>query len=640
MWIFRRGLTLALQLILLGTLAPAAAAPSTDIVLSKAAASVRVDRGVELLIEEPGENFTRTGVMRPELAGRWAIYHGKKINLPGQPKPVWVRFGVHREAGDPATQWVLGIDWPVQKSVDFHQFDPDSARWVATRSAGLSRPASDQLLKAPSLLFPLELGSAQRAIVLLRVQTDSQFVLPLTLWDEKELQASLYDHAVLMGLLFGILGVMFFYNLSLFIFTRERSFVSYSAYLLCTVLYELAVTGFGPLYLWGGNEWLKARGYELFSCGGFLVAAIFFRQFLDLKMAARYLNRSNQAIIGFWLIVTAMSLLQATPLLGVFIGAGGIFSSLAGIYTSVYLALKRNVLAQYFVVAWAAIITGTVVNVLVLFGLIEGGGWVDHAQQIGFVVEMVLLSIALAWRIKREKASKEAAQRELLELAQSVEHERDEKIRAQERTLTVQLQANEELELRVLDRTAELERAMKNVELANVELARLSVTDALTKVHNRRYFDEMLKKEHDRSARTGAPLALLLADIDYFKKINDSVGHLAGDECLKQVASALTSAVGRSTDLVARYGGEEFAIVLPATDAAQALAVAERVRKAVEDIQFMYCGKRIPISISLGVVARVAGTGRPVSDFVSEADEALYAAKGAGRNQVQLAANG
>jgi diguanylate cyclase (GGDEF)-like protein len=106
------------------------------------------------------------------------------------------------------------------------------------------------------------------------------------------------------------------------------------------------------------------------------------------------------------------------------------------------------------------------------------------------------------------------------------------------------------------------------------------------------------------------------------------------------VASTLAGTVGRSTDLVARYGGEEFAIVLPGTDATHALEVAERLRRAVEEIQFIYRGRRIPISISLGVVARVAVAHQPVTDFVSQADEALYAAKGAGRNQAQLAANG
>ena len=119
--------------------------------------------------------------------------------------------------------------------------------------------------------------------MLLRVQTDTQFTVPLVLWEEKEFHAKRHDHAVAMGLLFGILGVMFFYNLSLYIFTRERSFLSYSAYLVSIILYELVITGYGPFYVWGGSEWLKARGYELFACASFLAATLFFRHFLDLK---------------------------------------------------------------------------------------------------------------------------------------------------------------------------------------------------------------------------------------------------------------------------------------------------------------------------------------------------------------------
>jgi two-component system, sensor histidine kinase LadS len=295
------------------------------------------------------------------------------------------------------------------------------------------------------------------------------------------------------------------------------------------------------------------------------------------------------------------------------------------------------VAARYLLVAWATIEVATFVTTLAGMGIIEAPGW-EHAQHFGFVVETVLLSIALADRIKRERESKEAAERQSLELGRTVELERDEKIRAQAHALEVQRLANEELELRVVERTAELERAMEKVELANRELAQLSVTDALTKVHNRRYFDETIKKEYDRSARSGTPLSLMLIDIDYFKRINDSVGHLAGDECLKLVASALAASVGRSTDLVARYGGEEFAVVLPATEHVHALEVAERIRQAVQDIQFIYRGQRVPVSVSLGVVARAADAARPLAEFISEADEALYAAKGAGRNRVMLAA--
>ncbi|HET7793413.1 MAG TPA: diguanylate cyclase [Rhizobacter sp.] len=601
------------------------------------ASPVQVDHGVELLIEEPGEHLTPLRVMAPEMAGRWALYPGKRINLSRQVKPVWIRFTVNNQA-DAGTSWLLAIDMPVLKNIDFHQVDPAAQRVLSAHSAGLSRPTQGQLLKDPTPPFPIEFGAGERASVLLRVQTDTQFTVPLMLWEEKELHAKRYDHAVAMGLLFGVLGVMFFYNLSLFIFTRERSFLWYSAYLLSIVLYELVITGYGPFYVWGGSEWLKARGYELFACFSFLTATLFFRHFLSLKQATRHLNRINQASVVFWAVCTLAAFFPSTRALGLAIALGGIASGVLGVYSSLYLSIKGNVLARYFAIAWITIIVATFVTLLSMFGALERGWWVINAQHLGFVVETVLLSIALAEQIKREKASKEAAERESLRLLRKVEQEREEKILAQEHALSVQLKANEELELRVLDRTAELKRAMENVELANVQLAKLSVTDGLTKVYNRRYFDETLKKEHDRSARTGTPLALLLADIDYFKKINDTVGHLAGDECLKLVAATLARTVGRSTDLVARYGGEEFAIVLPGTDATHALEVAERMRRAVEEIQFIYRGRRIPISISLGVVARVTDPHRPVAEFISAADEALYGAKGAGRNRAMLAA--
>ncbi len=632
-------LLLALQLAWLCAVGSAAAAVPADIVLERGATSVRIESGVELLTEAPGENLTPEQAMSASLAPRWRPYAGKRVNLERQATPVWIRFNLRHEA-ERDTEWVLGIAWPMLQAVDFHQFDPGRNRWVASHSAGVNRPADPRLLRDPGLLFPVVMQPGDRASMLLRVNTSSQLLVPLVLWEKKELHASRHDRAVMMGLLFGILGVMLFYNLSLFIFTRDRSFLSYSVYLLSIILYELAVTGYGTYYVWGGTDWLKSRAYELFACFSFLAAAVFFRHFLDLKNAARHLNWISLVVISFWVVASVMAMFPATRLLIWMIGIGGILCSLAGVYSSVYLVAQGNVLARYFALAWITIIAATIVMMLSMFGVIDTGWWIQYVQQIGFVVETLLLSVALAERIKRETASKEAAQRESLVLTGRLHEERDEKIRAQEHALAVQLQANEELELRVLDRTAELKRAMENIELANIELAKLSVTDALTKVHNRRYFDETLKKEHDRSARTGTPVALVLADIDHFKKINDSVGHLAGDECLKLVATTLAGTAGRSTDLVARYGGEEFAVVLPATDAEHALEVAERMRVAVECIQFIYRGKRIPVSISLGVVARVAQASQSVADFISEADQALYAAKGAGRNQVQLAANG
>jgi diguanylate cyclase len=576
--------------------------------------------------------------MQADLAARWQAYPRKKVNLPGQRKPVWLRFVVRHGAVAAADErWLLAVDWPLLQQVDFHQYDPAAQRWSAPVQGGLDRPAAQKASRDPTIVFPVDLKPGKATVVLVRAQSDNMLVVPLALWNERAWQAHRYDYGVAMGVLFGILGVMLFYNLSLYVFTGEPSFRSYTVYLLAIVGYELAMTGFGPLFLWGGNEWLNHRGHAFFACASFLTATIFFRRFLDLKHAAPHLNRLSLALVGFWGGLMAIAVFPMPIWASLALGIGSIVVGFAGIYTAAYLTLRGIVAARYLLVAWATIEVATFVTTLVGMGVIEAPGW-EHAQHVGFVIETVLLSVALADRIKRERESKEAAERESLELARKVEVERDEKIRAQAHALEVQRQANEELELRVIDRTAELKRAMEKVELANRELARLSVTDALTKVHNRRYFDEAIRKEYERSARSGTPLAMMLIDIDHFKRINDSVGHLAGDECLKLVATALAACVGRSNDLVARYGGEEFAVVLPGTEHTQALEVAERIRQAVQDIQFIYRGQRIPVSVSLGVVARVADVGRALPDFISEADEALYAAKEAGRNRVMLAA--
>lgn len=176
----------------------------------------------------------------------------------------------------------------------------------------------------------------------------------------------------------------------------------------------------------------------------------------------------------------------------------------------------------------------------------------------------------------------------------------------------------------------ELVLKRSQLELANRKLQQLATKDSLTHALNRRAFDERLDEEIHRFLRTQLPLSLLLLDIDYFKQYNDSYGHLAGDEALRQVVNVLSKA-SRAEDILARYGGEEFAIILPNTPANTCTMIAERLRIAVESIQ----GLARPLTISIGATTLVPGTSAPTPNQIIHAtDEALYLAKAAGRNCV------
>jgi len=165
------------------------------------------------------------------------------------------------------------------------------------------------------------------------------------------------------------------------------------------------------------------------------------------------------------------------------------------------------------------------------------------------------------------------------------------------------------------------------------EIYRLTIIDALTGIHNKRYLLEFLDRELARSARYHRPLSLVMLDIDRFKLINDELGHLAGDFTLRELVSLVKEAI-RKEELFARYGGEEFIVVLPETNREGALQMAERLRQLVEGHNFKYEERHYKITISLGLVATEGEETLTPNDLIKQADEKLYQAKHEGRNRV------
>ncbi len=167
------------------------------------------------------------------------------------------------------------------------------------------------------------------------------------------------------------------------------------------------------------------------------------------------------------------------------------------------------------------------------------------------------------------------------------------------------------------------------------QLARMAVTDTLTGVYNRGYFDASLESELARNQRTGQPLALLLIDLDHFKSINDSFGHSCGDSVLKAVAATLKKAT-RTADVVCRYGGEEFAVILPETPLPQAYRVAERIRRQIAELTAHLDRPGLKVSASIGISSAAGAEAPHAKKLIDRADCALYSCKRNGRNRTEI----
>ncbi len=170
----------------------------------------------------------------------------------------------------------------------------------------------------------------------------------------------------------------------------------------------------------------------------------------------------------------------------------------------------------------------------------------------------------------------------------------------------------------------------------NIELQRLTHVDGLTGLSNRRYFNEYIEAQWKLALREQSPLSLLMIDVDSFKLYNDTYGHLAGDEVLKGVATAMHDSFARPTDLTARFGGEEFVVVLPVTPLASLMSLGGRLLRAVEDLRIPHSASAVGhyVTISVGGAAIIPQSEYSFMDLIGIADDALYEAKASGKNRV------
>lgn len=543
----------------------------------------------------------------------WTPYIGKVVNFNTVDKPVWLRFEV-RNSIENSSEWLLKIRFPYLDHIEVLVYHPKEKKWDAPLISGLTIPMQLRPIDHRNFLFPLTLEPGQKSIIYVRVISKTKLILPIILWKKDQFLKDDSNFQMLLGIYFGILSVMLVYNISIAVFTRDRSYLFYSLYILSILLYALISTGVGTQYLWDRVYWIKTHAYGIFPSLCFLAGVVFVREFLAVKQYGGWVYKINNYLVIFWVgYILLYILVSPKYFLVAVLDLAALVTNTLGLVTGIFLWMKGNPSARYFTIAWGALMIFTFLLVLGSMGVIEFTWLASYSQMFGFVVELVLLSFALSDRINQERLAREKAQQLALNLNRKI---------------------SRKLELLVHERTVYLKRAMLRLKKANQELSELTITDSLTKVYNRRFFQKFIAHEVKRANRTLQPLAVIMVDIDHFKGINDTHGHPVGDKCLYLVAKTLRQQMARSVDLVARYGGEEFVVVLTATPKEKAILLAEKVRQAVEKLSVINKGIPIKLRVSLGVASWIPDQDESYEELVKAADQALYQAKHNGRNQV------
>ena len=578
---------------------------------------------VEYLIDQDGVYFVDQLMSESvnQDTSRWLTHNKETLSFGYSNAVHWLRFKLDNQTDDEISK-LLEIEYPVLDDVQIFIYDENNAL-IEKKVLGDKVPFAEREIFHRNFLIPLTLASQQTQTWLLRVETSSSVQVPMTIWPERTFFIQDQSKIMSMGVYFGIMLIMTLYNLVVFFSVRENSYLYYVFYVASMALFLASLQGLSFQYIWPmATHWNDSAIVVMLS-GVVCFASLFARDFLELRKSQRLLYHLFGIVVVF-----SLSIMIATNFIPYYVLIKTLIVLAFGViflvtYTGVLRWVQGFSAARLFTIAWSTMLMGGAILALNKFNFIPRNFITENAVQLGSAIEVILLSFALADRLNQEKRERYEAQLTLLQR----EHEVQE---AQAESLRVERKANETLEEKVRERTNELE-------IVNKKLADLSTTDALTGVRNRRYFDHVLKRDFNRARREKEQLAILMLDIDHFKKVNDDYGHQVGDEALRRVAVVLTDVVHRTTDVLARYGGEEFAIILPNTDIEGAQLVAEEIRKRVAEERMSSVDEEFFVTVSIGVMGDEPCIKNNSADvWLREADSALYMAKASGRNKVVI----
>ena len=518
------------------------------------------------------------------------------------PQAYWFRVQVDASNSDR----MLYLGYPLLDSIDAY-FVQDG-RVLQHTHVGDHQPFAARPVHNKNFVIPIPTHAAHD--IYLRVRTESSLRFPLEIWEPIEFMESYQYQVAATGLYFGLLLCMAIYNFFISFVTRDVSFLNYSAYTLSIGLLMAGLDGVGYQYLWPGSVWIQDRIVTMIGSVMIMFATLVTMGVLQTKVHSLTIHkwlRRFMVVYGSTFVLSLFlpyaTLIPYVLVLAV-IGCSFLFAS------GIVLWRRGLTYARIYTLALSALLVALGVNALGYLGLFESVFVQRYAIMAASALEVLLLSWALALRFNDS--------------------------RRQELLLKEQL--NHQLEDMVSQRTQELEGVMMRLQDANLELEQRSNEDGLTGLYNRRYLNQEIKREFRRCRRNGTDLTVIMLDIDHFKALNDSYGHLLGDEVLIELANLLKDHLKRASDTVYRYGGEEFTLLLPDTNEVGARDMAVSIANLVREHAFDTDHGPMHITVSMGVAVAAPGVYDQPTQLMAAADQALYRAKDAGRDQIRVVA--
>ncbi len=483
----------------------------------------------------------------------------------------WYRFEVENKKDTPVSRLIVfEPSWLDHVDVSIVSASGKMQSYQAGNGYVYAHRAVDHHLITVRHLF-----ESGKSTVYVRVKTPDPFIVSLSVASESAFFQKNIEVTLCAGLIYGGIIAMLFYNLFLFFGIKEKYYLLYVLYLLAFLFMNAAYNGYTYVYLFFDyplvQDWAQSSGIFLFSVAGLLFAS----SFLNLSTQHPRLYKLTSCLIVFIAGVAVLIALLGTYRYHVILSI--IFAMLVSIYifgVALYAWVKGNNSARFFLLGATSGLLGTIITVSAVLSLIPFMRFTYKANDFGIFIDAVLLSIALADRMRMTRESKIIAEKQ-------------------------------------------------------------AKTDVLTGLYNRRAYYEISELEYKKVLRYHRILSVVMFDVDEFKHINDTYGHSAGDTVLQSVATLAKETI-RNYDYAFRMGGDEFLLLLPETNEKQAAVLCERLREKIEKQKIADSrGNTFFVTASFGVV-EYTQRETCIESVVKRADEALYQAKKAGRNNVKI----